>query len=487
MASIMAREFFEMGILKSDRPVIVNLGERIASPNHSWVHNLFEIEGRDRLVFIDEVESAVKSATGGWGEENAGGGDSHLSSSLQIFVTKLLSVTTDNDCDTIVCLAGYKRGVDRLLRLDSGLSSRFPTTFTLKGYDGSVLKEILKAYLNKNYQQIVDIDAENMLPALIDDLRASLKHEDMEGWANGRTAETIAEKVHSLKPDKTVLTMDDFAEVTIQIGSNEYKLRNYIGLSGGNPLDDLRRIAGTEKIVEYLEKLQKRYESKVKLPTRMNIAILSAGATYDIDRVLMPIARFLARINAITRPSVTHFDYGATLSFYQNRPTMLTEQQFDMAEGSLLVFDQPSRYFDNIEKNRYTEQTTAIQSRASLISNTDSDTVMVVLETVEGWDEMEDPSRFPDFTSLFTPFEFSVKDRSGAIQILELRLRDMNFELSPEFIAELSADHDIISPDLIDPTVDLLLDNASLKMNEKGDKMVLTADEAHFFFGGGLW
>lgn len=476
LANIMAEEFFNMGVLKSDCPVIVNLGERLSNPDLSWIHNLFDIEGRDRLIFVDEMESAIKAARGDWAEDSSNGGDSQLAAALQMFVTKLLSVTTDGDSDTIVCLAGYTRGVTEFLHLDKGLLSRFPTRHVLEGYDGVVLYDVMKKYL-RNYNQYVDPKLDEFMPNMFDDLRDDLSYEDMDGWANARTAETLAEKAHLLCPtgmlDKSV-----FMRVEVEIGSNTYKLCNYLDRRKRDPMDELADMEGTEQLIRLLAKFRRRHDANLPLPARRNIALICDGNVGDADELLKVLARFLRDVGATERSMRSPFNRSATLSQWNNRPIVLTEEQFSKAQGGTMVFQSPSDYMEDDMMDRgYSEQTRVIVRQAKEFSDPDMKTVMVVLETPAGWADLK--KRFSEFTGLFAECEYAVKDASGRVRILTKRLVEMGIEIGTGF--EDALRNGIGKGRLrdTDAALDALLESGWTK-----DRPLTAAEAVHFLEAG---
>ena len=478
MANIMADEFYQMGAIKSNCPVIVNLGERLSNPDLSWIHNLFDIEGRDRLIFIDEIESAMKSAKGDWGEDSSSSGDSQLASALQMFVTKLLSVTTDGDTNTIVCLAGYTRGVVEFLHLDKGLLSRFPNKFVLEGYDGDVLYSIMKGYL-KEYGQSVDPSLDAIMPNMFTDLRAGLTYEDSDGWANARTAETIGEKVHQASPKKNVLEKSDFEKVNLDIGSNTYCLAHYIGRGNENELEELGHIPGTEKLVTQLQRFEKRHSAKLPLPAKRNIALICDIQGSRINNILRILGRFFSKVGVTSRPLIHEFNYSATLSHWSNRPIVLTENQFDMADGSLLVFRSPSDHLkeDTTERGSYAEQTRVIIRKSKEISRRDSKTAMVVIESPQGWMKLRRNLMY--FTTLFNECVYAVNDVEGKVSTIIDELNAMNVKFDDSFASSLKEGLGSHTLRDIDEALDDLL--MSTEGWDKGGRE-LTREDAPYFY-----
>ncbi len=475
LANIMADELFQMGLLKSNCPVIVNLGERLANPDMSWIHNLFDIEGRDRLIFIDETESAVKAARGDWGEDSSSNGDSQLAAALQMFVTKLLSVTTDSDTDTIVCLAGYSRGVIEFLHLDKGLLSRFPTSYELKGYDGDVLYQILKGYL-KGYGQSVDPELDGLMPNMFTDLRAGLHYEDFDGWANARTAETIAEKAHLNAPRAKVLGLRDFQAVEVEIGSTVYRLADFLGRESRDEIEALEDIPGTEALAAQLKRFRRRQRAGLPLPSVRNIALVCRSDGGRIDDILKILARFFAEVGVTNRPLTCEFNYSATLSHWANRPMVLTEKEFDKAEGGLMVLRSPSDHMEvSLADRGYSEQTRVIERKAKEVSAAGSKTAMVILESPEGWEYVE--SAFPEFSDLFIPCSYSVIDVPGRVRTMSDRLKEMGLECTDGFLDALRESLSSGTPRDIDEALDDLLASEGW---EDGPK-ALTAEDARFF------
>jgi hypothetical protein len=406
------------------------------------------------------------------------GGSNILSSALQVFVTKLLSVTTDSDADTIVCLAGYKRGVNAFLNLDSGLKSRFPRSYELGGYDGATLLSIMRHYLKSNYQQDVDLGDRDGFIAMLENIRPSLLYEDAEGWANARTAETIAENANTLNRNKSVLTLDDFRGVELKIGSSTYVIGDIIDRGKDDPLETLKSIAGSEGLVAFLETIGNRYTAGVSMPVKRNIALIMDDGLVNTEEVARCVAGYMAKLWVISKPVFREFDYSATRSSLVNRSSVLTAQQFEKAEGCLLVFRNPGSVMRSGQYDSFREQTREIEARAKEASDPDSGMMMICFDTAENWNRLKEESR--NFTQLFTEIKFSVNGAENLSKVVFNSLRRMNVEYTGDF--EKALTRGLANGKLVD--IDSAVDKY-LSEHPGTRKVTLDGKDASYFLKGG--
>src|SRR5438552_9182198 len=97
-------------------------------------------EALDGLLFIDEAYSLVAD----------GGDDPYGTEAIQTLLKRM-----EDDRDRlVVVLAGYPEPMDRLLKSNPGLSSRFPRTFIFPDYTAAELGSILQEFCRKNQYEL---------------------------------------------------------------------------------------------------------------------------------------------------------------------------------------------------------------------------------------------------------------------------------------------------------------------------------------------
>ena len=486
MARIMAKELYDMGILESDCPVILNLGELVSSGSRDRINRIIAM-ARNRLLFVDEIESAMRSA--GWmgTRKTIESGDPQIQSTIQLFITHLLSLTTDDDTDTIVCLAGYERGIRVFLSRDPGLSSRFPGEFKVGEYSGEVLFDIASKYLQKNYNQRLSTarDDYDAITNMFDNLRSSLSKEDSYSWANARTAETIAQTVHDeirgMDGKRQLikeLGINELRSIKIKIGTGDYVLGDYLSVSS-DPITELSRMDGTSELVKVLKRIERRMKFGLQNNPVFKLLITASHVMTDMPQVYQLIANFLASCKLTDGKRVSVFDYASTVSSYSQMPTILTDEQFDDAEGGLLVMELPSNYMITDEHQPFIEQTREIKAK---VSNLSPNTAIVVVESTQGFKKLQ--KDFPTFVSEFRICQMNLNADELLSALFKRLASEGKIVIEDDFKEGIrSAADRLIEPSLVADAIDEILEDRG--ENEEWsvniNRMILTKKDVHYF------
>jgi hypothetical protein len=138
VARLLGNIFGAMGILtrghlvETDRSgLVAEYSGQTAPKAHKKID-----EALDGVLFIDEAYSLVA-------EE---GDDPYGAEALQVLLKRM----EDNRTRLIVVLAGYPEPLDRLIKSNPGLSSRFSRMFKFKDYTASELGRIFQGFCSKN-------------------------------------------------------------------------------------------------------------------------------------------------------------------------------------------------------------------------------------------------------------------------------------------------------------------------------------------------
>lgn len=120
----------------------------------------------------------------------------------------------------LVILAGYEEEINCLLRVNPGLSSRFPEEIMFQHLTPTLCVELLIKKLQKSDKLDLDLDPASNQRALAESLFSQLSQ--LSGWGNGRDIETLASRIFSNvlkthKPQKAMLVVtwpDVIAQLT---------------------------------------------------------------------------------------------------------------------------------------------------------------------------------------------------------------------------------------------------------------------------------
>ncbi|MBU8841264.1 AAA family ATPase [Mycolicibacterium goodii] len=146
IARVMGEMYFGLGILDSPDFIEVSrkdlvggvIGETEAKTG------AFLDRARGRVLFIDEAPDLYKEDN----ERDFG----------RIALDVIMKFAEDHRDDTMIALAGYANGMDRLLSANPGLRSRFPTQLEFSSYSTDELSQIA-AMFAQNFRVLVDPEA----------------------------------------------------------------------------------------------------------------------------------------------------------------------------------------------------------------------------------------------------------------------------------------------------------------------------------------
>ena len=196
-----------------------------------------------KVLFIDEAYRLAASGRGSFAEEAV--------SELVDAVTKPKFARK-----LIIVLAGYEDDMDRLMRLNPGIKSRFATEFTFKPLRAEQCIEQLRAVVGKvgiTIQDTREMDA-NTRGTLVNSLS---RMSNEEGWASGRSVETLGEKIiaHIFKEcaikgytgKELMVTGRDLLTILAGSGIGQYGSSRYgTGAMGPRQLMTLKDLRGNE-------------------------------------------------------------------------------------------------------------------------------------------------------------------------------------------------------------------------------------------------
>ncbi|HEX7825463.1 MAG TPA: AAA family ATPase [Mycobacterium sp.] len=146
IARVMGKMYFGLGILKSPDFIEVSrkdlvggvIGETEAKTG------AYLDRARGHTLFVDEAPELYKADN----ERDFG----------RIALDVIMKFAEDHRDDTMIALAGYAGGMNRLLSANPGLRSRFPTQLEFSSYSADELSQIASLFA-ENYRVLVDTKA----------------------------------------------------------------------------------------------------------------------------------------------------------------------------------------------------------------------------------------------------------------------------------------------------------------------------------------
>ncbi|NTY62548.1 AAA family ATPase [Mycolicibacterium sphagni] len=146
IARVMGKMYFGLGILKSPKFIEVSRKDLVGSvigDTEAKTGAVLE-KARDRVLFVDEAPELYKSDN----ERDFG----------RIALDVIMKFAEDHRDDTLIALAGYAEGMNRLLSANPGLRSRFPNKLEFTSYSADELGQIA-ALFAENYHVLVHPEA----------------------------------------------------------------------------------------------------------------------------------------------------------------------------------------------------------------------------------------------------------------------------------------------------------------------------------------
>lgn len=275
------------------------------------------MEAMGGVLFIDEAYTLASNSDKDFGKEA---------------VETILKAMTDYQNKFCVILAGYKKEMDELFKLNPGFKSRITNTFMFNNYSKEELSQIGKKVLDKKNYDIED-DALNAICEYV-----YSKH-NLPAYGNVRDLKTLinnviishANRVDNIAEDR-LLTIDDF---------NSY-LNDVINESmvDKNPEEKLKSLIGLNSVKLELED-QKIFFSRFKDKRKLCLHIMFTGnpgtGKSEVARLYGKILYKEGILKSDNFVEVTRHDL---IGRYVGETTDKTQKIIDSALGGVLFIDE---------------------------------------------------------------------------------------------------------------------------------------------------
>ena len=177
VARILGRIFFGLGLLKRGHTIEADRARLVAEYAGQTAPRTSEVvdEALDGVLFIDEAYSLIAEK-----------GDDPFGAEC---VQTLLKRMEDDRSRLVIVLAGYPEPMDRMLRSNPGLKSRFQHTMQFEDYDPPELLAIFEKLCKQHAYKLSDA-ARTTLSEELNKIHAARD----EHFGNGRSARNLFEK-----------------------------------------------------------------------------------------------------------------------------------------------------------------------------------------------------------------------------------------------------------------------------------------------------
>lgn len=187
IARLLGRIYHALGVLSKGQFVEVDRGGLVAGYVGQTAIKTQEVIGSaiGGILFIDEAYSLnVEDSGNDFGKEA---------------IETLLKAMEDKRDDFVVIVAGYSELMDRFIKSNPGLKSRFNKFIHFADYDCDELMEILEVFLKKN-QYAISANASAILYQCFEQLVAQKDN----NFGNGRTVRNVFEKMVSIQANRVI-------------------------------------------------------------------------------------------------------------------------------------------------------------------------------------------------------------------------------------------------------------------------------------------
>ena len=194
VARIMAKIYCALGVVSSGHLVECDRGDLVAGYIGQTAINVKQImeKAKGGVLFIDEAYSLVTGGSSDFGAEA---------------VNTLLKGMEDYRSDLVVIVAGYDDLMDKFIKSNPGLQSRFKTYLRFDDYNGNQLYNIFEKMCRKN-QYYIHPKAEDILKNYFKE-----KYENRNAdFGNARDVRNIFEKVITNQSKRIVAVASTLSE-----------------------------------------------------------------------------------------------------------------------------------------------------------------------------------------------------------------------------------------------------------------------------------
>ena len=168
IAKLIAKYFKAKGILPTDRFVCKFASEMIqgvAGGTEVKIREAAE-EARGGILFIDEFQGFI----------DVGNSSGNIAKNV---MREIVCIVNNHRSDLCIILAGYKEGVEKVLRLDAGAGRRFPIKVDFRNYSVETLLKIFHSLVRQKGETV-----EDGVDALLSSVIESRITEEREAFGN---------------------------------------------------------------------------------------------------------------------------------------------------------------------------------------------------------------------------------------------------------------------------------------------------------------
>lgn len=329
MARVMAKYLKALGYLSSGHLVEVSrndlVGQYVGETAQKTMSKVNSAMGG--ILFIDEAYAIAKNENDVFGIEA---------------VDTLVKAVEDNRDNLVVILAGYTDEMQKFLKTNSGLKSRFNYNVEFEDYTPSELLEISKVIAKSNGYEIEET-LDNSLLELFEGKQIKGKNDS----GNGRLARNIIEKAIANQSnrlanlDEGKINKEDINKLTISDFGLDKKVEFDLE-------DELSKVIGLEEVKSFIRNIEKQLIAKEKRK-KLGVSVESSQSLNMIftgnpgtgkTTVARLIANLMKNMGVLKSGEVIEVDRSGLIGQYAGETTKKVTEVFQSALGGVLFIDE---------------------------------------------------------------------------------------------------------------------------------------------------
>lgn len=369
VARIIGKLYKNMGLLKKGHVVEVDRSSLVAQyvgQTEKLVRNVVK-KAIGGVLFIDEAYALYKEESNNdFGKEA---------------IDVLLKLMEDYRESFVVIVAGYSREMEKFLKSNPGLASRFNTYINFEDYDADEMMDIMKLNCNKN-SYILDEESERELKALFEKEVQNKK----ENFANARFVRNIFEQiiqiqsnriseiVNPTKEELMLISKGDIINLNINDNEDEETLEflleqldSYIGL------ENVKKSVNTNI---NLLRLQKMREQSGINAMKVNMHLVFSGnpgtGKTTIARL---IGKIYKKLGLLSKGHFIECDRSDLVGQYVGQTSQKVVDKVNEALGGILFIDEAYSLY-NGSQNDFGQE--AIDTLLKLMEDNRDNLVVIV-------------------------------------------------------------------------------------------------------------
>lgn len=332
------------------------------------------------VLFIDEAYSLCQDENDKVGKE---------------IVDALLKGIEDNRDDLIVIIAGYEKDIEKFLKFNQGLTSRFPNTIHFLDYDPKQMYEIaVNIAKSKGYKiskkaksGLIELFTKNQLIGKNDLGNARFVRNIVENAIMDASKKYLTNKSREID----MLERDNFNFKAKAKFNLEEKLKGIIGL------DEVKDLLRSQYKLLVAQEKRKSVGVNTKIEQNLNMVFAGNPGTGKTS-IARLVAEMLNSMGLLKGGQLIETDRSGFVSDIKGQTAKKTEEQFKEAIGGILFIDE-AYTLANDDLGRE-----AVETLLKLIEDYSKEVIVILAGYEEEMEEFFDvniglKSRFPLWTT----------------------------------------------------------------------------------------